>query len=191
MLTNKLNPQVRRTHEWTFKALMFLLREKDFDKITIKEITAKAGIARQTFYRNYTDKNDIVQKYIDIIFIDFVKQFDEKKKSLDRCQCYFRTLKNYQQSLIELTQLYDPEVIYKTFSKYLDVFIEFLKRKEPPEKVNQHPKYFKKYQIMYQVGGAIFITAEWVKEKMEIPVEEMAITLDAISRSNYFYDGRR
>ncbi|GAJ26216.1 transcriptional regulator [Liquorilactobacillus sucicola DSM 21376 = JCM 15457] len=188
MLSDKLNPQVRRTHEWTFEALMLLLQEKEFDKITIKEITNKAGIARQTFYRNYSDKNDIVQKYIDIIFMDFVKQLDGKTKSLDMCLCYFKTLKNYQHSLIELTQFYDSEVIYKTFSKYLDVFIGFLKQKECAAKEQQQPDYLKRYQIMYQVGGAIFITAEWVKEKMEVSVDKMASTLEVISSSNYFYD---
>ncbi|KRL01499.1 TetR/AcrR family transcriptional regulator [Liquorilactobacillus capillatus] len=188
MLPKKLNPQVRRTHEWTFEALILLLQEKEFDKITIKEITNKAGIARQTFYRNYSDKDDIVQKYIDIIFMDFVKQLDGKKNSLDMCLCYFKTLKNYQPSLIELTQLYDSEVIYKMFSRYLDVFISFLKQKESTEKLHQQPKYLKRYQIMYQVGGAIFITSEWVKEKMVISVEEMARMLEFISSSNYFGD---
>ncbi|KRM96071.1 hypothetical protein FC19_GL001139 [Liquorilactobacillus aquaticus DSM 21051] len=168
---------------------MLLLKEKEFDKITIKEITNKAGIARQTFYRNYVDKNDIVQKYVDIIFSDFVKHLDGKIKSLDMCKCYFDTLKKYQQSLIELTQFYDSEVIYKTFSKYLDIFAGFLKQNNLPKRSDAFPEHLKKYQIMYQVGGAIFITAEWVNRKMKTPVDKMANMLETISAANYFHDG--
>jgi AcrR family transcriptional regulator len=47
------NRQVRRTRSWISEALMLLMDEKPYDKITVSDITEKAGIARQTFYRNY------------------------------------------------------------------------------------------------------------------------------------------
>jgi AcrR family transcriptional regulator len=38
--------------------------ERHYDKITVSDITKKAGIARQTFYRNYNKKNDIIEQYL-------------------------------------------------------------------------------------------------------------------------------
>ena len=39
-------------------ALIQLMREKDFEKISIKEIADTAGVGRATWFRNYTSKNE-------------------------------------------------------------------------------------------------------------------------------------
>ena len=49
--------------ECMFIAFMELLSEKPLDVITITEITARAGVSRMTFYRNYNSKEDIVRDY--------------------------------------------------------------------------------------------------------------------------------
>ena len=36
------------------------MNEKSFDDITISELTEKAGLARRTFYRNYSSKEEII-----------------------------------------------------------------------------------------------------------------------------------
>ena len=41
------------------EALLDLLAEKELDKITVSEITAKAEVGRVSFYRNYKTKEDI------------------------------------------------------------------------------------------------------------------------------------
>jgi AcrR family transcriptional regulator len=43
---------------------MLLIDKKPYDKITVSDITQKAGIARQTFYHNYHKKSDIIEQYI-------------------------------------------------------------------------------------------------------------------------------
>ena len=39
-------------------ALIELMSQKPFDKITITEITTEAGVGRSTWFRNFTDKSD-------------------------------------------------------------------------------------------------------------------------------------
>lgn len=39
-------------------ALIELMSQKSFDKITIKEITVAAGVGRSTWFRSFTDKGD-------------------------------------------------------------------------------------------------------------------------------------
>ncbi len=48
------------TREAICTALLYLLETKDFESITITELVKKAGVSRQSFYRNYTSKEDIV-----------------------------------------------------------------------------------------------------------------------------------
>ena len=42
------------------KALLSLMLKKPFDDISISDISSKAGLARQTFYTNFSKKEDII-----------------------------------------------------------------------------------------------------------------------------------
>ena len=47
------------------ESLLILMGKKPFNEISIKEITAKAGVNRSTYYRNFTSKNEIIKYYFD------------------------------------------------------------------------------------------------------------------------------
>lgn len=52
-----------KTKNALFSALGKLLREKEFDRITVSELVEEAGITRKTFYNHYQDKIELVQDY--------------------------------------------------------------------------------------------------------------------------------
>ena len=62
------------------EALILLLEKKDFEFITIKEICAKAGVNRSTFYFHYENINDLIKEcdnYLNEKFIDKYKGKEE------------------------------------------------------------------------------------------------------------------
>ena len=67
-----INKQVERTRKWIFNALLTLLGKKPYNEIKIANIAEEAGVARQSFYRNFENKDDIIIKYIEDIFSEFV-----------------------------------------------------------------------------------------------------------------------
>ncbi len=50
------DPRIRRTRHLLQQALATLLRTRDFDKLSVQEITDAAGVNRATFYAHYPDK---------------------------------------------------------------------------------------------------------------------------------------
>ena len=48
-------------------ALLDLVKEKDFDKVTVKDIYTRAGIAKSTFYDHFSDKFAIMQWHYNLI----------------------------------------------------------------------------------------------------------------------------
>jgi len=46
-------------------ALEACMGEAPLERITVKQITEKCGVSRQTFYRNFTDKYDLINWYFD------------------------------------------------------------------------------------------------------------------------------
>ena len=58
-------------------ALFSLMSKKEFNDITITELSKKAGVSRLSFYRNYNSKEEIIVKYLD----DKANQWWEKQIS--------------------------------------------------------------------------------------------------------------
>ena len=54
----------RITIESIQKAMIQLLQENEFQKITILDIVKKAGVSRTAFYRNYSSKEQVLQSII-------------------------------------------------------------------------------------------------------------------------------
>ena len=52
-------------------AVFSLMREKSFSDITVTEIIKTAGVARATFYRNYSTKESVVTTIIDEVLNQF------------------------------------------------------------------------------------------------------------------------
>ena len=50
------DPRIRRTRQLLQQALADLLHTRDFDKLSVHEITDAAGLNRATFYAHYPDK---------------------------------------------------------------------------------------------------------------------------------------
>jgi AcrR family transcriptional regulator len=50
------DPRIRRTRQLLQQALADLLHTRDFDKLSVQEITDAAGLNRATFYAHYPDK---------------------------------------------------------------------------------------------------------------------------------------
>ncbi|MEC0212576.1 TetR/AcrR family transcriptional regulator [Paenibacillus ehimensis] len=53
-----------RSQEWIQTALFQLMEKKPYSLISITEIADKAGLARQTVYRNFQDKDEILLNYL-------------------------------------------------------------------------------------------------------------------------------
>ena len=61
MLTQKKeNPMAVRSKNALAAALLKLMMVRDFGEISISDIAARAGLARQTFYTNFVRKEDIL-----------------------------------------------------------------------------------------------------------------------------------
>lgn len=56
------NLRVRRTQKLLREALIELIEERNFEALTIGELTERAMVSRAAFYRNYQDKYDLVEQ---------------------------------------------------------------------------------------------------------------------------------
>ena len=61
-IKNELDPRVKRTRLLLQEALISLMANKEFDAITVQDITKQAGVNRATFYAHYEDKYHMIRQ---------------------------------------------------------------------------------------------------------------------------------
>lgn len=57
----QVDRRVRRTKKSLENALIALTLEKEYEEITIQEITERADVGYRTFFRHYSDKDELLQ----------------------------------------------------------------------------------------------------------------------------------
>ena len=60
-------------------AMKRCMKTAPVEKITVKEIVDACGVTRQTFYRNFQDKYDLINWYFDKILLESFEHMGEGK----------------------------------------------------------------------------------------------------------------
>lgn len=67
----KMDRRVRKTRNLLLNGLIQLMKEKDINDISVKELSDLADINRGTFYLHYNDIYDMLNKIEDELFVEF------------------------------------------------------------------------------------------------------------------------
>jgi len=67
---NPTDRRVRRTQKALGDALIALALEKEYDEITIQEITDRADIGYRTFFRHYLDRDELLQDVLSTVRVE-------------------------------------------------------------------------------------------------------------------------
>lgn len=86
----KFNQRYTHMCEKIASALFLLMDKKSFDDIGISELCESAGIARNSFYRNFGCVGDVVELEFDKMFATLAKRFDpDTARARDMLACIF------------------------------------------------------------------------------------------------------
>lgn len=90
------NLRVRRTRKLLREALVELIAERGFDRLTVGEITERAMVSRAAFYRNYRDKYQLVEQIFDEAMGSVLGAMaDEDRPPLERWVAFFEHVDEY------------------------------------------------------------------------------------------------
>ncbi len=166
------------------EAFLALLDEKDFAYITVKEICARAGVNRSTFYLHYETVGDLLEETIEYIGTKFHTYFENAHidtaaiASLPLDELYLIT----PQYLIPwLTFIKDDKRLFQTVLKrqdtlrvvtsYKSIFKEIIR----PIMTKYNAKVEdQEYIFLFYVEGIIGIVKQWLREDCVRPTEQIA-----------------
>jgi len=176
----KTNRQVQRTKSWIFEALMLLMDETQYSKITVSDICEKAGVARPTFYRNYREKDDIVFNYLENTFSTELpvgnENTDDKPDSIILLFDYGYMVQN-RKNLKKILSIPDIENrIYRDVQKFPMSLIKHYRDKLTPEEY-----LICRYKLCYQITGSLRVIMEWFSNDMPLSAENVVYMLNAMN----------
>jgi AcrR family transcriptional regulator len=179
--TNKPNRQVERTKSWIFEAIMLLMDEKPYNKISVSDMTEKAGIARPTFYRNYNDKDDVIFEYLMSSFgtelLNIEKNHKDEKQNAIVLIFDYKFMIKHQKNLKKILAVADIENrIFRELQKYPVSFIKHFK-----SKLTTHEYLVCRYKLCYQITGSLRVLFDWFINDMPMPIQNIVEMLNAMN----------
>ncbi|MET7334036.1 TetR/AcrR family transcriptional regulator [Nonomuraea sp. NPDC005650] len=92
------NVRVRRTRKLLRDALVELIEERGFERLTVGEITERAMVSRAAFYRNYRDKYHLVEQIFDEAMEALLGSMteDDERPPIERWAAFFEHVAEYQ-----------------------------------------------------------------------------------------------
>lgn len=89
------NVRVRRTRKLLREALVELIEERGFERLTVAEITERAMVSRAAFYRNYRDKFHLVEQIFDDAMEALLGTLGDTRPSRERWVGFFEHIGEY------------------------------------------------------------------------------------------------
>lgn len=165
------NPVALRSRTYITSALIKLMEIKKYDEITMTQIAIKAGVSRRTIYRNFLDKNAILNYYIKELtkeYFDFF--YDDENKGLNNAQISFMFI---QKHLPFFKLAYKNNLLINI----IDILENVLKRivfETNKDKFSRLDDKYLDYYVAFNSGGCWRLLNKWLENDAEQTPKEMS-----------------
>ncbi len=150
---------------------------KNIDKITVKDITDNCGYSPATFYRQFSDKYDLIAW-------DYTREFDKILSGIDgtwaewtnamkSTAVFFEERKMYLTNLFLHTSGLEAFITYMQEINYR-CLIDIVKKVEGEHPIDKMTEMC----IRLYVLGTVQFTSEWILGKWDVSVEELGMVYE-------------
>lgn len=173
----RLDPRIRRTRRLLQDALQRLLQEKEFEKITIQDITEIATLNRATFYAHYPDKFALLEQLIRVSFLELLAQRHVRFDGT--CSSAFQAiilavcdyLSEVQKSLSSKQHQFEPFVEATVIDQIRLVLLEGFRRHPVDRRISEE---MIAATASWTIYGAV---KHWVNIPDRIPAEQFVLVV--------------
>ena len=181
---SKVDRRIPKSQDAIKKAVIELMSEKNFDDITIQDISDRANVSRGTIYLHYTDKFDLLDKLIEAHINELSKichsAWDADMSYIDSDSMMFKYFEsNYKFFSTMLASRGAP--YFRT--RYLDFVIKGFK---VDLSVTEGKNYGFNEDIILQFIGSAYvgIVEWWINNEMPYPPQVMAKQVGTLLERN-------
>lgn len=143
----------------------------DYKEITVTQIAQEAQLSRKTFYRLFSDKDEILALFFERMFQEYFVQVKELKLRhyWDVVQLFFDFWEERKELLLLLQKNNLLQRAFEQSYQYSMQIFEFVRSKEIADSFSL----ILPYLLAYSVGGMHSMLLRWVEKGMNIPSAEL------------------
>ncbi len=171
------DPRAVRTRQALQQSFIELLQTKVYQKITVTDITGRAGFARHTFYNHYETKDDLFNNLIDSVldkyFSNLVKwdfYLADPEEELKMYTIFFQVWRDNIEIVKILNKIdIDLLLIERLKTYFFEYYYDRVKLEIPGVDLE-----LAKYIINFNAYTLLGILKPWLRDEMRYPPEVMA-----------------
>ena len=149
------------------------MKTKPVDKITVQNIVDGCGMTRQTFYRNFKDKYDLINWYFDKLVLESFAQIGVDKTVRQSLKEKFEFIKKEKVFFTEAFRSDDYNSLKEhDFELIMGFYTELITRKRQ-EMLSEEIQFL----LEMYCRGSVYMTVKWVLSGMKQTPSEMAESL--------------
>lgn len=154
-------------------AMKECMKTTSVENITVKQITEKCGITRQTFYRNFLDKYDLINWYFDKLLVKSFEHMGRGKTVYDALVKKFTYIQE-EQTFFAAAFRYDEQNSLRQHD--FELILQFYENliREKTGKVSDENIH---YLLEMYCQSSIYMTVKWVTGGLTCTPEGLASTL--------------
>lgn len=148
--------------------------QSPIEKITVKEITDRAGVIRPTFYNHFQDKYELLEWIINRDLIEPAKPFIRSGLTMQAMTFLFVNIEKEKEFYMKASRL---EGQNSFFSIAQDCIQEFFEEVCAEHKERKQPKYewlTPQRLAQYYGQSMIFVVIQWIQSGMTISAQDLA-----------------
>ena len=179
---NEFDERYSTAEDAIFDAFFALLKEKEFDKITVADVSKKAGVVRSTFYNHYENVPALVEAAEDRTIRDIFRMMESFHPKDDRsvCRSYYLAICNYTKENPFVANLIRSPRGDAFFEKAITMFHEYVTKLEYASADRKGSGESFSYLIAGMIGTTIGILHKWISDDFSEPSEKIADVLTQI-----------
>ncbi|MBR2295369.1 MAG: TetR/AcrR family transcriptional regulator [Clostridiales bacterium] len=167
------NPSAIRSRKVITDSLLELLNIFPYNEITVTQIIQNSDVARRTFYRNFTSKDDVIETYIRNIIMEYADSWEiHKYNSIDL--------------IFDFVDKYKPFLVLLARNNMLHIFLTCLNNYLPEAHMNAAQEdpfraFFgdlnPSYLLPFHIGGIWNTIFVWMNNGMKESQDDIRLTL--------------
>ncbi len=155
-------------------SLKEIAAKRPIEKITIKEITDKAGVIRPTFYNHFQDKFELIEWIIRMELLEPVGPLIGNGMITEAMVLLFTNIQKDQNFYTRLVRMEGPVKFHDIAQKCVgEVLLELIEKEGSGHK-SPHKWLTPQVVASYYAQSMCFATEEWISIGMTISPREMA-----------------
>lgn len=178
--------RIRKSQEAIKKAVTELMIEKNFDRITLQDISDRADVSRRTVYLHYTDKFDLLDKLLEEHIRELRELCEQVEDDADYSKIVLLWFEYLEQHYVFFSAMLASKGSLFFHNRFLAFFLEELGKKEQDAPVQNDPQQADGETVDMQFLGAaiVGIVEWWFKHEKPLPPEFMAERVGVLLERN-------